>query len=486
MGVLLWIQPILLAALGPSLFGIWQVLRRLVTYMTAADGRPTQALTWVIANQRHSADDTTKRRAIGSAMVVWLALTPIILVTGAFIMWLVPTVIDLPVGDVFTVRAAFGVLVLNLVISGFVGLPDAVLRGMNLGYKRMGVATGLIVLGGCLTVATIRLGWGLIGISVAEFATTALTALVFWSVTKRLLPWLGIARPSWADVRHFFGYSGWLMIAILFSKATLASDLVLLGMVTSSASVAVYTLTGYAAQVALGLAAMILASALPGLGGIMGRGDRQHAAAIRMEMMALSWLLVIVTGVSILAWNRSFVGLWVGEQMYAGAVVNLLLILLTAQLVFQRTDANIIDISLDVRMKALLGGAGLVVSVSLGWFLGSRLGMAGLVAGFLTGRMVTGIAYPMLTGRLLHVSTRSQVPTLLRRAVVALVLFGASFLVGETVHVRAWPILLAAIILTSLTGGGLGWLLGLDTAMRKRIWSRGRKVLFAQRRYDAH
>jgi O-antigen/teichoic acid export membrane protein len=450
--------------------------------MTAADGRPTQALKWVIANQRYSSDDDAKRRAIGSAIAVWLALIPIILVGGSIIVWLVPALIDVRPADVFTVRATFAILVLNLVISGLVGLPNAVLRGMNLGYKRMGVAAALVVLSGVLTVAAVRLGWGLVGVSIAECAGTTITAVVFWVVTKRLLPWLGVARPSRQEIRRFFGYSGWLLFAILMSKATLASDVVLLGMIISSAGAAVYTLTGYVSQVALGMAAMILAAALPGLGGILGKGDVEHAAAIRSEMMALSWLLVIGTGVSILAWNHSFVTLWVGRDMYAGSTVNLLLVLLTAQLVFQRNDSNLIDVSLDVRNKAMLGGAGLVVSVALGWLLGSRHGMAGLVAGFLAGRMVTGIAYPVLAGSRVQVALSAQARALMRPGLVTAALFGAAFVMGESVHLRTWPALLAAVAVTSIAGGGMGWVGGLDTAMRRRLWARAAKALPGRRR----
>jgi O-antigen/teichoic acid export membrane protein len=272
------------------------------------------------------------------------------------------------------------------------------------------------------------------------------------------------------------------MIAILVSKATLASDVVLLGMVISSASAAVYTLTAYMGQVALGLAAMILAAALPGLGGIMGKGDVERAAGIRAEMMALSWLLVIAAGVSILAWNQSFVGLWVGEDMYAGATVNLLVVLLTAQLVFQRNDSNIIDVSLDVRNKAMLGGAALVVSVALGWLLGTRLGMAGLVGGFLIGRMVTGIAYPILAGARLHIPLRAQAYGFSRPAMVTAGLFGLGFAIGETVSLRTWPALISAIVLTFPICGSLAWLVGLPAVIRQRIWRRAAKALFERRR----
>src|SRR2546422_11503673 len=38
------VVPILVGGLGRSLYGVWEMLGRLVGYMTAGDGRPTQAL----------------------------------------------------------------------------------------------------------------------------------------------------------------------------------------------------------------------------------------------------------------------------------------------------------------------------------------------------------------------------------------------------------------------------------------------------------
>src|ERR1044071_8620520 len=69
--VLSIVTPLLVAGLGRSLFGVWQMLSRLVTYMQAADGRPTQALKWVIAHDQASDDDEMKSRHVGSRAGSW-------------------------------------------------------------------------------------------------------------------------------------------------------------------------------------------------------------------------------------------------------------------------------------------------------------------------------------------------------------------------------------------------------------------------------
>ena len=54
----------------------------------------------------------------------------------------------------------FGVL-----LGGLASLPESVLRGMNLGYKRMGLQAGLSLVGGALTAGALYAGLGLAGVA---------------------------------------------------------------------------------------------------------------------------------------------------------------------------------------------------------------------------------------------------------------------------------------------------------------------------------
>ena len=63
------VNPILVAGLGSYAYGVWQVLGRLMGYMSAAGGRPSQALKWSIANRQLSSEIDEKRRQVGRAHV---------------------------------------------------------------------------------------------------------------------------------------------------------------------------------------------------------------------------------------------------------------------------------------------------------------------------------------------------------------------------------------------------------------------------------
>src|SRR5918997_242269 len=124
-GVMAVVTPILVAGLGSSLYGVWQIVSRLVTYMQAADGRPTQALKWVIAHSQASDDTEAKRRHVGSALGVWLLFLPVMILMSALLVWAAPLLAQVPAEMHGAVRVTCVLLAVNFLLGQLVLLPDA-------------------------------------------------------------------------------------------------------------------------------------------------------------------------------------------------------------------------------------------------------------------------------------------------------------------------------------------------------------------------
>src|SRR2546426_573370 len=332
------VVPILVGGLGRSLYGVWEMLGRLVGYMTAGDGRPTQALRLVISNLQASDDDGAKRRYVGGALVVWLLFLPLVVLAGAGLVWVAPTITKVPPTLAPVVRLTCALLTVSLVFGNLASLPESVLRGMNLGYKRMGLQAGLEVVGGALVAAGIYVGLGMAGAAGAQVAFALLMGVCFWWVVRKYVPWFGAARPTRADIKALLGLSLWYSAGEAITKLLLASDVIILGMVLSPAAVTPYVLTGYAARMAVNVHVLAAGGAIPGIGGVIGLRQYEKAAGLRNELLSVTWLFAATVGVTILLWNRSFLGLWVGSQNYAGTWVNLLIVFVMAQTAFVRSD----------------------------------------------------------------------------------------------------------------------------------------------------
>src|SRR5439155_206613 len=271
-------------------YDVRERLGRLVGCMTAGDGRPAQALRLVVSNLQGSPDDSAKRRYVGGSLVVWLPFMPLVVVIGGALVWLAPTITKTAPALAAGVRLTAALLTVSLVFGNLASLPESVLRGMNLGYKRMGLQAGLEVVGGALMAGAIYLGLGMLGAAGAQVAFALLMGLCFWWVVKKYVPWFGIERPTRADVKGLLSLSLWYSAGEAITKLQLASDVLILGIVLSPTVVTAYVLTSYAARTAVNLHVLAAGGAIPGIGGVIGEREFAKAVRLRNELLALTWL----------------------------------------------------------------------------------------------------------------------------------------------------------------------------------------------------
>lgn len=224
---------------------------------------------------------------------------------------------------------------------------------------------------------------------------------------------------------------------------------------------------------------------LPGLGGIIGTGDLERAAKVRGEIMSLTWLVVTVLGTGVILWNRTFISLWVGANHYVGAFPNLLIVVVVLQFVLIRTDANVIDLTLRLNRKVILGAISIIISLLAASILVYfyKMGIIGVSLGILLGRLLLTIAYPNLIGRMLKIQPSSQIRAIFRPALVTTFLFVTAFSADRLLPTPHWQSLHGWITLvfgagvTACAVFGLAFAGGLSRRQQKNILYRVRAVL---------
>jgi O-antigen/teichoic acid export membrane protein len=473
------LNPILVSRLGDVMYGVYQVLGRLIGVATPAGGRPSQALKWTIAHAQYSTDYEAKRRQVGSALVVWLLFLPPLVVAGGVLGWFAPVWLDVPASLTWTVRVAALVLVVDLILTGLATIPWSVLQGENLGYKRLGLSALVVIGGGALTAVLIVLGAGLIGVAAATLVTTIVSGAFFWWVVRASVPWFGIARPSLRAAAGFTRLSGWFLSWSLVMQLMRASDVIVLGIAGSTTLVTAYVLTRYVPETIFGGVAILVSSIMPGVGGLVGARDLERVTSVRSESMAATWLIATAVGSTFLVWGESFVGLWVGESYYAGETATVLIVLMVLQLGLIRNDAGIIDLTLELRAKVLLGflSAGTSIAVAALLITGWDLGITGLVLGFIAGRSILSVGYPWLVGQLLAVPRFRQVRAIVRPALVTTGLFAGAMTVARYVEAESWSVLLLFAALTIPVASLASFYGGLSREQRRRASRRLSRII---------
>jgi O-antigen/teichoic acid export membrane protein len=472
------ISPILLTRLGDTAFGIWQVLQRLIGHASPASGRPGEALKWTLAHEQRSTDYDFKRQQVGNALAVWLLFLPLLVVVGGALAWLAPIWLHVQAASYGTVRVAGGILVLDAVLFSLFYLPQSVLQGENLGYKRLGLSVVLVFVSKALLVVAVFLGTGIEGLAAATTIATVLWGATYLFIVRSRVPWFGIARSSLAEVGRFVRLSWWFLLWNLVMTIMLASDVVVLGVVGSPALVTTYTLARYIPQAITVAVSAVIVSIMPGLGGLIGSGQQERAVRIRQETTSLIWLFTIVAGTTVLLWEESFLRLWVGEKYYPGSTAMLLVMVMVLQFALIRTDANIIDLTLNLRRKVLLGVVSAALSVGLAWLLlgPMDLGISGLVLGFIVGRSIQSVGYPLMIGRMLGIPPGRQVRGIVRPALATAVLFAGASALGAAAHAGSWPALVLSVATSAAVVAFLAFFIGSSAKTRQLLWRRLRKV----------
>jgi O-antigen/teichoic acid export membrane protein len=472
------VNPFLVSRLGASTYGVWQVLVRLIGHASPATGRPGEALKWTVAHDQASTDYEHKRRQVGNAVAVWVLFLPLLLLLGGLLAWFSPVWLGVPQGDYPTVRVAAAILVLDLILFGLAYLPQAVLQGENLGYKRLGLTTSLVFLAKALLVVAVYLGAGIVGMAVVTLTMTALTGAMYVHVARSRVAWFGIARPDPASIRGFVRLSWWFLLWNLVMQMMVAGDVVVLGIAGSPTLVTTYTLAKFVPQAITVAVATMIFGIMPGLGGLVGAGRLGRAVAIRNETMSLIWLVTTIGSATVLLWNESFLGLWVGERYYPGAAAMLAIMVMVLQFALIRTDSNIIDLTLNLRRKVLLGGLSAGLALGLAWFLVGvlQMGILGLALGFIGGRAILSVGYPLMIGGLLGISPRRQMRAVVRPGLVTAALFSCAAWLSTLVHVGTWVALGLAGAASAVAIAIVAFFAGLSSDARRRAWNRSRKV----------
>jgi hypothetical protein len=236
--------------------------------------------------------------------------------------------------------------------------------------------------------------------------------------------------------------------------------------------VTTYTLASYVPNAISDVVFMAVSAIMPGLGGLVGAGELERAVKVRGETMLLSWIVSIVAAATAIVWLPDFLSLWVGSQYDAGTTATVLICVMVLQLSLIRVDAKVI--------KVLLGLFSVALSVGLGVLLvgPAGLGITGLVIGFLAGRLVLSVAYPVLVGRLLGFSIGAQLRGVWRPALTSLVMVAGAVYTRGLADSGGWVSLIALGVLTALVAVGLAYGCGLSASqrrlVRRRLWKLAR------------
>lgn len=466
----LFVNPFIIAGLGTSLFGIWQMLGQLTGYVNIADARSSQVLKWTVAQKKDVATTEELRSDAGAAFVVLLFVVPVILIGGSIIAWYAPFITHAEKAHYNLIRITCALLVFSVLVFKFFELFEAILRGMNLSFKRMGFRAGIVIIGGGLKILAITMGYGLTGLAVVHLVDSLLIGLSYYYVVKRNVEWFGFGMPKRSNVFRFGKLSAWYLADAGANVVNTNSDKLLLGIVMGPVTVAYYTLTKFIPMALEGLINRLILGTMPGIGKLLGLKEYDKVNEVRKKINNVTLMLTTAFGATIIIFNHSFLNAWVGKEHFAGHLANVLIMIAAIQDTFVKNDACIISATLDIKRKVLLALISGVLFAGLGIILVNQMGIAGLCLSLIISRLFLFFGQRKILANVVKAESQVTFMSNFRPFSISLVLLGISVWVATEIGtVGLYQMMLLAPIAFAVTVY-VFYFFGLSRADRSALW----------------
>jgi len=329
-----FLSPFVVNQLGAAWYGVWAVAGQFVGYLYLLDFGVRESVVRYTAKYAARGRRDALNRVLGTAFVIYGAVTVLTLAAVALCVWKVPDWLDLEAQ--YWRDARWAVLFAGLTIAQT--FLFNVFNGIVIGLRRwdIGNAIGIAwnLLRAALTVFFLLRGYGIVALAAIQFGVSFLSGVTSVVISVVMLRRRNMAfgparltrRQFKALARRVLGYGGYVIVNNVGEKLINATDAVVVGIFMPIQAVAHYviagSLIGYLRSLlsATGKIFNPLASHLREL----RQGDALRNAFLLGVKICI--LITLPIGMAFVVLGDRFIGLWMGEQFAqsSGEVLRIL------------------------------------------------------------------------------------------------------------------------------------------------------------------
>jgi O-antigen/teichoic acid export membrane protein len=477
--VTLVLTPFVLHQLGAARYGIWVLTSSIIGYYGFLDlgfrAGVTQYLTTYLAVR----DYKRANECMSSAVAVLAGLGGVMLVLSLTAAYLAPHLFHVPPD---MTREAFWCILV-------VGTSSAIQFALNpygsvfTATQRFDLANAIGVVTRLMTAAAValslKLGQGLIGVSLATCSVSALDYIIRWRVATSLVPQLTVSTRymSIASVREVSAFGAWNTLISINKFVYQHVPNILIGTMMPLAAVGHYALaTGLTRQLnsILGPLPAVL---YPAAAELHIQGDRERLQRLYHDGSRMTLLVLIPLVMAAGFWAPDFYRLWIGDryvghgQFLSVALIFQILLISTATGYGFSTAQQILIGAGRVRVVALSLISASAINLTLSFLLIRVYGLAGVaIATVAASAAIDMVALPLLLQHYVGLSLLQFARRACVRPLLAGMFQGAAIVAIRSIApANSWPRLLTQGSIAAVVCGVILIAVGLSATERKRL-----------------
>lgn len=474
------LTPILIGALGDKAFGYWQILLRTQAQLVPLDGRASEALKWQTAISQ-TKNDNHKRIYLTASLIVWLLFLPLFVLLSSLVFTNLPVLSGMGEETNSDLTRAGIYIFLNMLLLSAITFLEAVLRGMNIGYRRAGLMALSILVGGGFMAFAATNGYGLSGVAAGQLLATVLYFSLFVRVVRKYVPWVGISRAvSPQQVKEMLRRSLWYTLWGMLSIALFYSDVIILGFFSGTEIITFYVVTIFMVNTIAATVTTAVFAAVPGLGRLVSEGNLKKVKEVREEgYYYILWLSLTVSFVA-LSINKSFVGFWVGADRFAGQIELFLIVICALLQVRIRFDSSLINLTVNISGRCAVATVALLLTLGMAYLLVPLWGIIGLCLSLIVGRFMMLAIFPRIVARQLSVGRIMQRKEKARTIGYQLLFLGVGYWIGDKFTFTGFYEIALAGLITFVLSAIISYFTLLPSLYRRKVFNRIKNSLVVE------
>ena len=397
--------PLYLHYIPLDLYGAWLAASNVIAWVSIVDPGLSSVVMQRVSAAYGQHNQPVLSGLITNGLLLSVLLAILVLTVGLFVSPFVFSILNLPEADAFLVLpSAFAVAVIGtamMILSyGFTAINQGFQSSLGIGL--IFVLTNLSSL--ALTVWLLVVGYGVmalpfalvyrgIGLSVGN------AAYLVWRLRTEQTP-ITMTLEGFRDLVVLLSYTFW-------GKAVggIANNLdaLVITRFLGPEVAPVLLLTRKAPDLSRSVLERPAMAFMPAVANLYGTGNLERTRTILLRLFRMIIWLMGLASVGFLLLNGAFVNLWVGEKLFAGASVNISIVIGLVTLVLSNTLSNVCYALGNIKGNSLALLAESLIGIPLMVAGANYFGILGVaVAPTLAVLAVSSWYYPRTFGRLMQ------------------------------------------------------------------------------------
>jgi len=370
--VTLVLTPYVLHELGAARYGIWILTSSFIGYYGFLDLGFRAGVTQYLTRYLALRDFEKASECISSAVTALSILGVFLIVLSVGGAYIAPHLFTIPPD--MTQEAFWCILIvgissaLQVVFSPYLAIFTAMQR-FDLS-NLIGIGTRLLTAGGIVTA--LKMGHGLLGVSVAFCGANIIDYLIRWRVACHLAPELNVSwrRSNRSRLREIASFGGWNFLISINSYVYNYMPSILIAAYMPIAAVGYYALATGLLRNVNSVLSPVGQVIYPVAVELHAKGNQKELMRLYHDASRLMMLAMISIVLATMFWSEDFYRLWIGEKYVSGEQFH------SVALLFQILLIGTLTSYISNIAGQILIGAGRVKTVATALICGSMMNLA--------------------------------------------------------------------------------------------------------------